>query len=73
VLGRWDMERVPAVDAAQGDLTAGEQRPEQHAGGLGAGQQALCLDAPLELFVQALDGVGRANRFPLLGRGNAGR
>jgi hypothetical protein len=29
------------VDFAQGDLTAGEQRPEQHAGRLGAG--AACI------------------------------
>jgi hypothetical protein len=29
----------------------GEQRPEQHGGGFGAGQQGLGLDAALELLV----------------------
>jgi len=55
------MQGVPAIDAAQGDLVAGEQGPEQHAGGLGARQQALGLDPALELLVQPLDGV--RNRY----------
>src|SRR6516165_1619918 len=66
--GRWNMERVPAVDAAQADLPAGEQGPEQHASGFGAGQQALRLDAPLKLLVQPLDGIGAPDRLPLLRR-----
>ena len=36
VLGGWDMEGIPAIDATEADLAAGEQRPEQHAGSLGA-------------------------------------
>jgi hypothetical protein len=62
------VQGVPAVNAAQRDLAAGEQGPEQHAGGLGAGQQALGLDPALELLVQPLDGVRRPDRFPLIGR-----
>ncbi len=33
------LEGPPAVDPAHGDLTGRQQRPEQHGGGLGAGQQ----------------------------------
>ena len=62
------MQGVPAVNAAQRDLAAGEQGPEQHAGGLGAGQQALRLDPALKLFMQSLNGVRRPDRFPLIGR-----
>src|SRR5206468_4916042 len=58
-LARGPGEALPAVDLAQGDLAGREQCPEQHRGGLGAGQDALRLDAPLELLVQALDGVRR--------------
>ena len=62
------MQGVPAINAAQGDLTTGEQGPEQHAGGLGTWQQALGLDPALELLVQPLDGVCRPDRLPLIGR-----
>jgi len=41
---------IRAVDFARRDLTAREQRPEQHAGRLGAGRYALGLDAPVELL-----------------------
>jgi hypothetical protein len=63
--GMGDVQGVPAVDFGERDLTAGEQRPEQHAGRLGAGQHALGLDAALELFMQPLDGVGGADGLPL--------
>jgi hypothetical protein len=43
----------------------GEQRPEQHRCRLGRGQHGLRLDAPLELQMQTLDGVGGARRLPL--------
>ncbi len=62
------MEGVPAVDPSQVDLAAGQQGPEQHAGGFGGGQDALDLDPALELLVQALDGVGCAQGFPLARR-----
>src|SRR3954467_14392134 len=52
LVSRSDVQGIPAIDPAQGDLAAGEQRPEQHAGGFGARQQALRLDPPLELLVQ---------------------
>src|SRR5882724_4325660 len=68
LLSRGDVKALPAVDLAQRDLTAGHQGPEEHASGGGAGQQALCLDAALELFMQALDGIGGADRAPLLER-----
>src|SRR3954468_14591245 len=63
-----DVQGIPAIDPAQGDLAAGEQRPEQHAGGFGARQQALRLDPPLELLVQALDGIRGSDRLPLFRR-----
>ena len=56
---------LPSVDLAHGDLAGGEQSPEQHGHGLGAGQHGLGLDAPAEFLVQPLDGVGGAGRFPL--------
>jgi hypothetical protein len=62
------IEGRPAVDPAQGDLARGEQRPQQHRGSLGTGQQALGLDPTLELLVETLDGIGGAQRAPLLGR-----
>ncbi len=58
-------EGLPAVDLAHADLPGGEQGPEQHGHGLGAGQDGLRLDASAELLVEALDGVGGARRFPL--------
>src|SRR6516225_11425630 len=65
LLGRGDIQGPPAVDFAQRDLPADQQRPEQHASGIRAGQHALGLDAPLELLVQPLDGVGGADGLPL--------
>ena len=38
LLGRGDIQGPPAVDFAQRDLPAGQQRPEQHASGIRAGQ-----------------------------------
>jgi hypothetical protein len=58
-------EGLPAVDLAHADLPGGEQGPEQHGHGLGAGQDGLRLDAASEFLVEALDGVGGARRFPL--------
>src|SRR3954465_2088917 len=63
-----NVQGIPAIDPAQGDLAAGEQRPEQHAGGLGARQQALRLDPPLELLVQPFNGIRGSDRFPLFRR-----
>ena len=40
-LGGGAVEGGPAIDPSHGDLTRGEERPEQHGGGLGTGQQAL--------------------------------
>ena len=67
-IGGRALEGLPTVDPAHGDLTGRQQRPEQHGGGLGTGQQALRLDPPLELLVQAFDGVRGPRRTPLLGR-----
>ena len=59
------VEAFPSVDLAHRDLSRGEQRPEQHRRGLRRRQDGLRLDPSLELFVQALDRVRRANRLPL--------
>ena len=48
-------EGFPAVDLSHLDLAGGEQRPEQHRHGIGAGQHGLGLDAAAELLVQALN------------------
>ncbi len=45
LLGRGDIQGPPAVDFAQRDLRAGQQRPEQHASGIRAGQHAWGFDA----------------------------
>src|SRR6516225_5079611 len=67
-IGRLLGETLPAVDLAHCYLSRGEQRPEQHGGGFGAGQDGLGFDAALELLVQALDGVRGSDRLPLAGR-----
>jgi hypothetical protein len=36
-VGGGAVEGLPAVNPAHGDLTRGQERPEQHGGGLGAG------------------------------------
>ena len=46
-------EGLPSVDLAHCDLTRGEERLEQHGGGLGAGQDSLGLYPALEVFVQS--------------------
>ncbi len=51
-------ERLPAIDLAHHDLARCQERPEQHGRRLGVGQHGLGLDAPPELLVQSLDGVG---------------
>ena len=56
--GRLLGKGLPTIDLAHGDLTGGEQCPEQHGGGLRRGQHRLCLDAALELLVQPLDRIG---------------
>ena len=61
-------KRLASIDLAHRDLSRREQRPEQHRGGFGAGQNSLRLDAPLEFRVQALNGVRRADRSPLAWR-----
>jgi hypothetical protein len=54
---------APAIEAAQADLPADHEAEEQDQRGVLAGQRALGLHA--ELFVQALNEVGRAQRLPL--------
>jgi len=44
------------------------QGPEQHGRRFRVGQRALGLDPTLELSVQAFDGIGGAQGFPLLKR-----
>jgi hypothetical protein len=61
-------ERGPAVDFSHSDLARGKQRPEQHGGGVGGGQDGLGLDPALELLVQAFDGVGGSRTLPLARR-----
>ena len=56
---------MPAVDRAHLDLPGGQQGPEQHRHGLGAGQHGLGLDPTAEFLVQALYRVCGAGRFPL--------
>jgi len=58
-------EAFPAVDLSHGDLARRQQRPEQHGGGLRAGQHGLRFDPALELLMQAFDGVRRSDGFPL--------
>ncbi len=55
-------ERLPAIDLAHVDLAGGEQRPEQHRGGVRRRQHGLRLDPSLELLVQPLDRIGGAQR-----------
>ncbi len=64
-LGRRLTEARPAIDLAHADLAGGEQGPEQHGCGLRRGQHGLRLDAPLELFMQPLNGVRGPCRLPL--------
>src|SRR6516162_310029 len=47
-------EGLPPVDFAHGDLTRGEQCPEQHRCGLGRRQHGLGFDPALELFMEPL-------------------
>ena len=56
LLDRRLVQRLPAIDAAHGDLPRGHQRPEQHGRGLRVGQGAWGLDPALELPVQPFDG-----------------
>jgi hypothetical protein len=46
-------------------LPRGEQSPEQHRGGFRRWQNGLRFDPAFELFMQAFDGVGGSDRFPL--------
>src|SRR6516165_7046553 len=59
---------LPSVDFAHGDLTCGEQCPEQHGGGLGGRQNRLCLDAALELLMEPFDRIRGACALPLAER-----
>ena len=58
---------MPAVDLAHCDLAGGEQRPQEHGHGFGAGQHGLGLDPTAKLLVQTLDGIGGPGGFPLRG------
>ena len=55
MIGRLLGEGLPSVDLAHDDLSGGEQRPEQHGGGVGAGQDGLGLDPALELLMLIFD------------------
>jgi hypothetical protein len=46
-LSEMPIERLPAVDFSERDLTGGEQGLEQHGGGFGRRQHGLRLDASL--------------------------
>ena len=61
-------EGLPPVDFAHGDVTRGEQCPEQHGCGLGRRQHGLGFNPALELFMEPFDGVGGANTLPLAAR-----
>ena len=61
MIGRPVGEGLPAIDLAHGDLAGGEQRPEQHGGGFGAGQHGLGVDPALEFLMQSLDRI--RNRY----------
>jgi len=63
-----DGERLPAIDLAHVDLTGGEQRPEQHGGGVCGWQHGLGFDPSLELLVQPLDRVRGPRAAPLAWR-----
>jgi hypothetical protein len=49
----------------------GEQRPEHHRGSIGRQQHGLSFDPALELLVQPLDRIGRAQVAPLARRKRA--
>ncbi len=56
LLDRRMVERLPAIDAAQGDLPRGHQGSEQQGRRFRVGQRALGLHPALELPVQVFDG-----------------
>src|SRR3954453_15902203 len=57
----WRGEGLPAVDLPHSDLTRREQRPEQHSGGLGAGQHGLAV-ADAASVAPETDGPARSGR-----------
>ena len=61
-------ERLPSVDLAHGDLTCGEQGPEQHRSSFGGRQNCLGLDAALELLMEPFDRIGGARTLLLAER-----
>ena len=65
LVGELACQRLPSVDFAHGDLTSGEQRPEQHGCSLGRGQHGLGFDPAFELLVQPFDCIGGARTLPL--------
>jgi hypothetical protein len=65
LIGEFLGQALPSVDFAHGDLTSGEQRPEQHGCGLGRGQHCLGLDPTFELLVEPFDRVGGTRTLPL--------
>jgi hypothetical protein len=56
---------LPSINLAHRDLTSGEQRPEQHGGGLSRRQHRLGLDPAFELLVEPFDRVGGSRTLPL--------
>jgi hypothetical protein len=63
--GRLLGEVLPTVRFAHWDLARGQQSPEQYRGSFRGRQHGLRLDPSLELFMQSLDRIRRADRFPL--------
>jgi hypothetical protein len=62
-------QRMPSVNFAHGDLTSGEQRPEQHGCGLGRGQQCLGLDPTFELLARVANNSpteDKARMYPVI-------
>jgi hypothetical protein len=65
LIGRLLGEALPAVHLAHRDLAGNQQSPKQHGRGFRGRQHGLRLDPSLELLLQSLDRIRRADRFPL--------
>ena len=65
MIERLFAEALPTVHFAHRNLARSQQSPEQHRGSFRGRQHGLRLDPSLELFMQSLDRIRRADRFPL--------
>lgn len=64
--GRDRFEKgLPSLDVAHGDLAGGEQSPQDHGHGVGAGQHGLGLDPAAERLVQTLYRIRLARDRPV--------